>query len=775
MTIYYGHTYPGDKTKRRWQLMKAHASEVATRAKDNAEPFGEGNRAHLGGLLHDLGKYGGLFQRRLLGLESGLDHWSVGACCTKQAFRDAALTLVIQGHHIGLQSGDAETLRELTLANLKQKHPRDLRLTEPEPDQTNIKKLVRRLQADGVKLPNPKKGKLKQGESAADMLDTRMLLSALVDADYLDTEEAMRPDNVAPRREGETLDINRALVALENHLAKLGENTNVPSGTRALRADLMNACRAAGEADERLWTLTAPTGSGKTLAMLLFALSRAAKLQKFEHPIRRIVVVLPFLSILDQTVDEYRKVFDKAVFDVNFVLEHHSLAGIRTNESKSGQNDGESDKPGAEARQFVQNWDAPIIITTSVQLLESLHANQPGACRKLHRLAHSVILLDEVQTLPTTLALPTLKTLSRLAHEKYGAVVVMATATQPAFDTLSEKVREVGNNGWRPREMAPRELQLFERSKRVEAVWKLEAPISWSTIQDWIRAEPQVLCIVNMRKHALELAKALKDLEGLKHISTYLCPAHRRKIMDEIRAALRDGQDVRVVATQCVEAGVDFDFPKVFRALGPLDSIAQAAGRCNRHKNWPSGELRVFLPEQHLNERLYPTDSYGRAAELARVMWKEGKLDLDEPDTFRQFFDRLWKLKGQSDLQKEAEIEDAIRRQDYPKMAELYRLIPNTSVNVVVPHGKGKELIREAQQSGITGYWMKQAQLYTVSVFRQRDGTLPPHLEPVSYRSRGDALPEQAHDWYVCPHPEAYDEALFGYLPDGGGAVWNIV
>lgn len=175
MTIYYGHTYPGDKTKRRWQLMKAHASEVATRAKDNAEPFGEGDRAHLGGLLHDLGKYGDLFQRRLLGLKSGLDHWSVGACCTKQAFRDTALTLVIQGHHIGLQSGDAETLRELTLANLKQKHPRDLRLTEPEPDQTNIKKLVRRLHADGVKLPNPKKGKLKQGESAADMLDTRML------------------------------------------------------------------------------------------------------------------------------------------------------------------------------------------------------------------------------------------------------------------------------------------------------------------------------------------------------------------------------------------------------------------------------------------------------------------------------------------------------------------------------------------------------------------------------------------------------------------------
>lgn len=770
MTIYYGHTYPGDKTKQRWQRMKDHAAEVARRAKDNAEPFGESDRGHLAGLLHDLGKYGELFQQRLMGQESGLDHWSAGACCAKQAFKDVAVTLAIQGHHIGLQSGDAETLRELTLDNLKQKHPLELRLSEPEPDQTNIKKLIGRLQADGVKLPNPVKGSLNQGQFASDMLDTRMLFSALVDADYLDTEEAMRRDNVAPRSEGEKLEVARALTALKNHLTELGKSTDVPAKTRVLRSDLMNACHTAGETDERLWTLTAPTGSGKTLAMLLFALTRAAKMQESRHPIRRIVVVLPFLSILDQTVDEYRKVFGKAGFNVNFVLEHHSLAGIRTDESKAGQDDGEANQPGPEARQFVQNWDAPIIITTSVQLLESLHANKPGACRKLHHLAHSVILLDEVQTLPTSLALPTLKTLSRLTHEKYGAVVVMATATQPAFDTLSEKVKEVGNDGWKPREMAPRELRLFERSKRVEPVWKLETPTSWNTVRDWIKNEPQVLCIVNMRRHALDLTKALKDTEGVKHVSTYLCPAHRRKIMDEVRTTLKNGQAMRVVATQCVEAGVDLDFPKVFRALGPLDSMAQAAGRCNRHNNRPSGELRVFLPEQLSNERLYPTDSYGRAAELARVIWKEGKLDLDEPDTFRQFFARLWKLKGQSDLQKEAEIESAIQRQDYPKMAELYRLIPNASVNVVVPYGEGKELIREARQLGITGYWMKQAQLYTVSVFRQSDGTLPPHLEPVSYRSRGGTIPQLAPDWYVCPYTEAYDETLFGYLPDGGNA-----
>lgn len=767
MKIFYGHTNPNDppSDKRRWQLMKEHASEVARRAKENAAPFGESDRANLAGLLHDLGKYGTRFQDRLEGKERGLDHWSVGAFFVKQHYRDSALVLVIQGHHIGLQEGDKEKLDEFTLENLKTKHPLELRLTEPEPHETDFKLLLGRLMADGLTPAGARKPKLESGQSAADMLDTRMLFSALVDADYLDTEEAMRLDSVDKRPDGETLDAAKALAVLESHLAELGQNVEVPEETRALRADLMRACREAGLQSERLWTLTAPTGSGKTLAMLLFALTRAAKMQESGESIRRIVVVLPFLTILDQTVDQYRELFGQAGFNVNFVLEHHSLAGIRTDETESGQNDGEANKPGPEARLFVQNWDAPIIITTSVQLLESLHANKPGACRKLHRLARSIILMDEVQTLPAALAVPTLKTLSRLTHEKYGAVVVMATATQPAFDTLSDKVREEGqNDGWQPVEMAPKELQLFERSKRVHPVWKLDSPISFDDVADWIRNDPdeQVLCIVNMRKHARALAEKLKGTPGLRHISTYLCPAHRRKIMEEVRTALDNKKPMRLVATQCVEAGVDLDFPTVIRALGPLDSIAQAAGRCNRHKKRPSGELRVFLPD----EEQYPTPAYRRAAQVALTMYREGHLNLDDPGTFKHFYERLWRYET-TDMH---EFREAITRQDYPKVAQLYRLIPNDSVNVVVPYGDGVALIREAAQHGITRDWMRRAQLYTVSLFRNRDGTLPPHVEPVNFRPRGGEAPKQAPDWYVCPDPKAYDEELYGFLPDGGEA-----
>lgn len=763
MSIYYGHTYPGDDTKSRWQLMKDHALNVAERARKNAEPFDEGDRAGRAGKLHDLGKYGELFQKRLLGEGSGYDHWSIGACCARTAYKDAGLALVIQGHHIGLQKGDKATLTELTPQAVRDKALTSGtgKLTEPEPNDLSFQPLLKRMMADGITLPNPVKNvDLIPGDTAADMLDTRMLFSALVDADYLDTEEAMRRDDVLPRPTNEDLDAARALATLEQRLAELGQDADVPEQTRQLRADLMQACREAGEANERLWTLTAPTGSGKTLAMLLFALTRAAHLQAQGKPLRRIVVVLPFLSILDQTVAQYRELFALAGFGPDFVLEHHSLAGIRTDETWSGQDDGEAGRAGPDARLFVQNWDAPVVVTTSVQLLESLHANKPGACRKLHRLAQSVILLDEVQTLPAALAVPTLKTLSRLTTEKYGAVVVMATATQPAFDTLSPQVREEGKNeGWQPREIAPSELQLFPRSKRVKPLWELEQPTTWETVQEWIRAEPQVLCIVNMRQHALELAKALEGETGLRHLSTYLCPAHRRKLLDSIRAELKAGEKVRVVATQCVEAGVDLSFPKVFRALAPLDSIAQAAGRCNRHGELPSGELRVFLPE---DER-YPTSAYRKAAQVALTMYRAGGLNLDDPETFRRFYQKFWRYEP-TNLK---ELADAILTQDYPKVAKLYRLIPDDSVNVVVPYGEGLNLITEARQSGIDVQWMKRARPYTVAVFRTRDGRLPAHLEPMNFKPR-NGPPQPAPDWYLA-HEGSYDP-MFGYLPGGGTA-----
>ena len=749
MTIYYGHTHKlGNKdNKLHWQTLRDHAYNVALRAATHARDFGETQRAFLMGTLHDLGKYGDSFQRRLEGQGSGLDHWSSGAIFAKSYLRDPALTLCIQGHHVGLQRGDKSALDELTVKNLTENHPQELCLTEPD-----LNVLIPRLKDDGFTVPPKVKTATPITDSAAAMLDTRMLFSALVDADYLDTEAAMRMPDAPLRPTGLNLDAAKALAALEKRLTLLSQNTEIPEKTREIRRDLMDACAAAGQQPGRRWTLTAPTGSGKTLAMLRFALTRAVQ----DRRIRRIVVVLPFLSILDQTVDEYREVFPAAEFGEAFVLEHHSLAGTQ----KPGD-DGQQEQQ-RDARFLTQNWDAPIIVTTSVQLLESLHSGHPGTCRKLHRLAGSVLLLDEVQTLPTALAVTTLKTLSRLSNEKYGAVVVMATATQPAFDTLHEAISkdEPEGGGWQPQEIAPPELRLFERSRRVKPTWHLEKAAQWDEVEGWLRDEKQALCIVNLKAHALALAQRLKGEDGLKHLSTSLCPAHRRMVLEKVRTRLKLGQPCRVVATQCVEAGVDLDFPLVIRALAPLDSIAQAAGRCNRHASQEFGELRVFLPE----EEKYPGDPYKRAAQLARALWKEGALDLEEAQTFRRYYQRLW----QYEKTDSSPLSEAILGQDYPEVARLYRLIPKAAVNVVMPYGDGLELMDEAAQDGIDAFWMRRVQPYTVSLFRDRQGHLPAVCQPVNYKQRGKELKE-AEDWFICQYKEAYD-AQFGYLPDGGGA-----
>ncbi|WP_420593805.1 CRISPR-associated helicase Cas3' [Deinococcus sp.] len=752
MTTYYGHTHKlgTPQNKLHWQPLWSHAYMVALRAGTHAQPFGETQCAFLMGTLHDLGKYGDSFQRRLERPHevSGLDHWSIGAIFAKSYLKDPALTLCIQGHHIGLQRGDTNTLTELTAKNLTEKHSLELRLTEPD-----LNVLIPRLKADGFALPPKVKASALIADSAAAMLDTRMLFSALVDADYLDTEAAMRMPDAPLRPTGLNLDAPKAVAALEKRLAELGQNPKLPHKTRELRRDLMDACTAAGQQSGRRWTLTAPTGSGKTLAMLRFALTRAAQ----DRRIRRIVVVLPFLSILDQTVDEYRKVFPAAEFGEDFVLEHHSLAG-----TQRAADDGQQEQQ-RDARFLTQNWDAPIIVTTSVQLLESLHSGHPGTCRKLHRLAGSVLLLDEVQTLPTALAVTTLKTLSRLSNDKYGAVVVMATATQPAFDTLHEAVNqgEPEGGGWQPQEIAPPELRLFERSRRVRPTWHLEQVAPWEEVEGWLRRDEQGLCIVNLKAHALALAQRLKDVDGLAHLSTSLCPEHRRKALKLIRQQLKEGQPCRVVATQCVEAGVDLDFPLVIRALAPLDSIVQAAGRCNRHALREFGELRVFLPE----EEKYPGDTYKRAAQLARTLWKEGALDLEEAQTFRRYYKRLWQYEDTD----KAALAEAILGQDYLRVAELYRLIPKAAVNVVVPYGEGVALMDEAANDGIDAFWMRRVQPYTVSVFPDKNGKLPAHCQPVNYKQRGKE-PKEAEDWFICPDPKTYNDTLFGYLPDGGGA-----
>jgi CRISPR-associated helicase Cas3/CRISPR-associated endonuclease Cas3-HD len=739
---YWAHTHPDPS---RWQPLREHLLNVAELAAAKARAFGEEERGRLGGRLHDVGKYGDLFQRRLEGKERGLDHWSAGAHLALFEYRAPELALAIQGHHIGLQSGAQESLKEMRLREDGRGFPGELRLSE-----ARLEVLRERWQADGLELPPPSQARIVPAQSAAAMLDTRMLFSALVDADFLDTEAHLRGPEARPTPP--PLQAERALKRLEARLQELAKREDWPAQIRQLRQQLGDACAEAAQAEARLFTLTAPTGSGKTLAMLRFALCRARR----DPRIRRIVVVLPYLSILDQTAQVYRELF--AEFGPHYILEDHSLAYRPLRKELSD----EQDILELERRLLSENWEAPIVLTTHVQLLESLHANRPGACRKLHNLAGSVILFDEVQTLPTHLAVPTLKTLSHLASDKYGAVVLFATATQPAFDTLHAKVQEDVPQGWQPREIVPEPLALFQQSRRVEVEWQLQEPIPYAHFLPVLAESPQVLVVLNLKRqaHALFWQALEQGLEGLYHLSTALCPAHRKKVLEAVRARLEEGRPCRLIATQVVEAGVELDFPVGYRALGPLEAIAQTAGRINRH-GLRSGRLVVFLPQ----DEDYPDKAYAQAAKLTRALRAEGDLELT-PQTFRRYYQSLYRLQNVSD----PEIEGLIKTQNYAELARRYRIIETPAVNVVVPYDdEAQALMQEARERGITADWIHRARPYAVPYFLPKGGP-PPFLETVFVRyGRGEAP-----GWYLCPEPAHY-HAFLGFTPEEGSGVGLVV
>jgi len=565
-----------------------HLSDVAHTAAQHAAAFGCSDEAHLAGLLHDLGKYGDLFQRRLKGQERGIDHWSAGAWAALSRYQRSgiAAALAIQGHHVGLQQASDDHLSDLDPTRLAENHPLNLRLSDPDTDH-----LLRLLDDDSLTLPDEMPetvyGGLR-GLSAAAMLDVRMLFSTLVDADYTETEahfQATSPDEKSYRKPGPTPEPEPMLKELQAYIDKVAAGSQATAQVNELRADLLKACLEAGAGPQGLFTLTAPTGAGKTFSMLAFALKHA-----LTHDLRRIVMVIPYLSIIEQTVAAYQDALASSVPSETMsqtILEDHSMAG-------GGDRPDGDDQQKNYRRLLAENWDAPIIVTTSVQMLESLFANRPSRCRKLHRLADSVILFDEVQTLSTSLAVPTLATLSHLS-ERYGASVVFSTATQPAFTHLDESVKQFCVGGWAPTEIVPDTLDLFGKARRTRVDWSGgDHAVSWEDLAEQIGGLPRALCIVNLKRHALALSNELKarGCEGLLHLSTSMCPAHRQVTLEEVRRRLDADEPCLLVATQCVEAGVDLDFPVVYRAWGPLDAIAQAAGRCNRNGRLEIGEVQ---------------------------------------------------------------------------------------------------------------------------------------------------------------------------------------
>jgi CRISPR-associated endonuclease/helicase Cas3 len=537
-----------------------------------------------------------------------------------------------------------------------------------------------------------------------------MLFSCLVDADFLDTENHFDPE-AAGQRAVPPLQPESALRLLQAALVAKSTDGLV----NQLRRQLLANCLNAAEKSQGLFTLTAPTGSGKTLASLAFALRHIAHnnaLLRAGDPcrFRRIIVVIPYTSIIEQTARVFRELFE-VEFGKEYVLEHHGAVTPCERKEDAGR-DAEEERL-RRARLAAENWASPLVVTTSVQFFESLFAHKPSDCRKLHNLARSVVLFDEVQTLPSRLVPSLLSAVRLLTQETYGATAVFMTATQPAFASAKAALPY----GWEPVEISsnPGAMAKALRRTRIE----LPAPdvrVSWSDLVVQLSEHSQVLCVVNTTAHAREIFRLLPP-ENRFHLSARLCPAHRQEKLKLIRERLADGEPCRLVSTQLIEAGVDVDFPVAFRALGPLDSIIQTAGRCNREgRHAEPCPVMIFRPE----DNAMPPGAYRIAAAKTEEFLKrypDAHERLNQPDFYAAYFSELYALVGRDSADADP-VFAASKTFDFPKAAAECRLVGDDTRSVVVKWLDGEGLITKlGREKHLSPEEWRRVQRFSVNLY----------------------------------------------------------
>ncbi len=739
--------------------LSRHNEAVSTLAAEFATTFQSSPWASLAGLWHDLGKFRDGFQRyirqcgdpdaHIEGRVAGTDktHSAAGALWAQRYLEEVdkrsgpvvarVLSYLIAGHHAGLSdwAGENKSLhnrfasedaqRELATACAASIPEHLLKPADPMPDL-----------ADLLRYRDDDKGDPIPGRFA---LWVRMLFSCLVDADFLDTEAFMSPEKSEVRQGFPGLDVLEQ--SLSEHLARMAhdvaERGETDSKVNRKRAEVLRACLAKAELPPGVFSLTVPTGGGKTLSSLAFALHHAVL-----HGQRRVIYAIPYTSIIEQTAGIFRGIFG----DEN-VIEHHS--NVEVDETQET----------ARLRLACENWDAPLVVTTNVQLLESLFANRTSRCRKLHNLVGSVIVLDEAQLLPVTYLQPVVDTL-RLLVKDYGVTLVLCTATQPTLESRTgfDQARALrGFKAGEVREIVDDVPSLYADLARVRVHLPadLNAMRTWDDLAPEIARHEAVLAIVGRRADARDLYRQLKteNPDGLWHLSGLMCAEHRSNTIRDIKAALAErqqalsagqvGKPIRVVSTQLVEAGVDIDFPVVYRALAGLDSIAQAAGRCNREGRLERGEVHVFVPPKS------PPPGLLRMAEQAtRILWAAlpPKTDPMGVERFGEFFRRLYgdarldekdicrllRVGREADVmfRTAAERFRLIDEQDGATVFVRYRRAPNDDsigmwLNTLKKHGPDRWLLRKLQRYSVTIYNSDLQRLLKQGDIEPLSGDLP--------------------------------------------------
>lgn len=669
-----------------YQPLKEHLEGTAKRSAKFAASFGASSHAERTALLHDIGKYSPNGQRRQRDPEhtAKVDHSTAGARAAAD-LDDMPAAFAIAGHHGGLPDlGTRLSLDDGTLcARLNKK------LTggdDPSAWHSEIS-LPTGVQPTPPWLP--------RNDARLTAMYIRMLFSCLVDADFLDTERALSKEE-KPRGIGDSMPA--LLEKLQAHVAKWLEEPK--SDLCALRNEVLRRCLRGSEDPQGLYSLTVPTGGGKTVSSLAFALSHAVK-----HDMKRIIYVIPYTSIIDQNA----KVFRDILGDEN-VVEHHSQVDLP---------DTDAETPDALRKRLAcENWDAPVIVTTAVQFFESFYAAKPGRCRKLHNVANSVVIFDEAQTLPISLMRPCVSVIDQLVQH-YGVTAVLCTATQPELLSIFSGFT-AGN---RIQELVPDPDALFSSLRRV--TFQQDGTLSDEELAARIRQENAVLCIVNSRKQARSLYEALPK-EGRFHLSTLMNAIDRERTIATIRERLDKKQCCRVISTSLIEAGVDVDFPTVYRELAGLDSILQAAGRCNREGKEAAQDsiVHIYQTEHAVPPIMRPN------IESCRTVLRLYAEDIGSRKAIHAYFcDLLFKrgenqqrsrpVSSENDLLDTSKTLSSEARFAFRETAEHFRFIDTDTVTVYIPTPENSEDIKALRDGHYSRELFRRLGRCGVSIYRR--------------------------------------------------------
>lgn len=650
----------------RLQTLINHLLGTAMLSSRFAKKFGKEDWGYCCGLLHDIGKYSIEFQKRIRGIPLKVDHSTAGMkLCLEEGGLYSLLAYCIAGHHSGLpdygSSSDGESEPTIVGRSKKkicnyEKYKEEIRLPE-----------LNTIPVD-VKNTNSIEYSLS--------VFIKMLYSCLVDADYLDTESFMN-NEIVNRYPGEPME--RLLEKLNNYI-KAWLNNNDINTVNGRRSEILKNCLCNGIMKKGMFKLTVPTGGGKTISSLAFALRHAV-----ENNMDRVIYVIPYTSIIEQNA----MIFKKILGDKNVLESHCNI---------------EYDEDGnVDLKLATENWDKPVIVTTNVQFFESLYANKSSKCRKLHNIVNSVIIFDEVQMLPIDYLRPCLEIMEELV-KNYKTSIVLCSATQPTLDKFFTRTKEIT-------ELCPRKEEQFKFFKRT--TMKNIGKISEDKLASRLNKETQALCIVNTKKKAQEIFNKLSG-NGVYHLSTTMCPIHRKEKLNEIRERLMENNRCIVISTSLVEAGVDLDFKTVYRQLAGIDSIIQAGGRCNREgkNNADQSIVNVFEFDEKKSVK-----NQRQQIDITRMLLADG-YDISSNETIDAYFDNLFKLK-ESEFDKHEIMKSLSKRAfEFNTVGKKFKLIEENTKTIFVKYNKdAEELLLKIKNVGVSKTLMRKANQYSINVY----------------------------------------------------------